>query len=97
MPRITQPVEHLGQLVVDGVLQVDPVGERASRTRAWASASVSRSSPISTVSGCAASTASACPARPSVASTWTVAAAPAQRGGQQLEAPLEQHRHVRAA
>ncbi len=95
--RVAEPVEHLGQLVVDGVLQVDPVGEpgqpdprvgerlgvpvQADQHRVR----MRREHRLGV------------PGQAERGVDVDGATGPAQRGGQQLEAPLEQHRHVRAA
>lgn len=95
--RIAQPVEHLGQLVVDGVLQVDPVGEAG---QPHPSVVERLGVPVQAHQdglrmrlqdrlGMAGQT----QCRVDVHG----APAAAQCGGQQLETPLKQHRHMRAA
>jgi hypothetical protein len=94
--RVPEPGEHLGQLVVDGVLEVDPVGEPGQpdpRVGQGLGVPVQADQHRVRVR---LEHRLGVPAEAERRVDVDGTAIPTQRGGQQLETPLEQHRHVRA-
>ena len=92
--RHAQVREHLGQPVVDGVHERDPVARTAPAARRTVPAPrESRSSPTSRSAGNARRNASLCPPSPTVRVDEDGAVVGDGRG-QQRDAALEQHRHV---